>query len=939
MTKLTCIKSIFVVFLFFTSVCFGQPEGFQEVKGLPTKEVYDLLIDKKGFLWIAHNLGVSRYDGVTFTNFSNPEQTSSGMSGLMEDSSGRIWCYNFSSQVFYIENEKMELLREYNSRTETAIPKMLIFNNVLYVTSIDGLFTYDLATHEAHRYITGQDYGIKRSMNYFALLHNKILINGLSHWYLFDPSEKRQSRVRWLSMSPRDPRYFHNLNDENNILNLDIHLFSITNNDTIYGILNQKDLFLKMKMVGDSIKLIDSTRFHEYINTMSWSGDKFWLNTREKSIALDGSEIIKGGNLSDLLIDKEGNTWCSSLTYGLLIRYKNYWKPVNEVPLQKGDYITRVEKAENKYVYGTQMGEIIVQDAVSKVILSRQGFPIPAGSVEFIKYIGNSRFIIGGSLSTFALKGNSLTHVMSSLVKDAVQTKNGLFIASNTSLIRFKTDDDNYKIQWQEYRRCLQLAYDSNKNILLARFANNVCEIDKDKATPIKNSDLPLSGLYFSNGNFYFTAFNGNLYLKNDTGLVLLQTRKTRFGSILFGKVFGSHIWIIKPEYIRVYDTKADQALFDLVLPPLDKKRIYDLFEENNSLTVFTSDGVYGINLIRSRQLDLKSYLVKVSVNNIDTLNSGFLTLPYAQNNIDFYISAPYFTNADQVFFKYRLRGSTTGWDTTEKFQRKISYAALEPGKYLFEAIGVNPQTNTFSPPLTFGFEVLPPWYESLWFKILVVLLLAAIYYSIYSYRKSHRNKLRKLRTQITADLHDDIGATLSSINIYAELAKTENNDPLIETIQNHTQHAIASLEEVVWNLNRKSESIKDLVERMKVFALPLLAAKNIECSFEEAISDGGIYLQFEKERNSYLIFKELINNVAKHSGAKNCKMVITQTLEYFFFTVTDDGKGFDTSFDKNRNGLGNLKKRADEIDGHLTITTSPGKGTIGKLKIQIDSN
>jgi two-component sensor histidine kinase len=932
--KLACL-----VFLFYTSVCFAQPEGFQEVKGLPTKEVYNLLIDKRGFLWIAHNLGVSRYDGVTFTNFSNPEQTSSGMSGLMEDSAGRIWCYSFSSQVFYIENEKMQLLREYNSRVETAIPKMLIFNNVLYITSIDGLFTYDLASHKAHRYITGQDYGIKRSMNYFALLHNRILINGLSHWYLFYPSEKTESRVHWLSMSPSDPRYFNNLNDPNNILNQDIHLFSITNNDTIYGILNKRDLFLRMKMEGDSVRLIDSTRFHEYINTMSWSGNKFWLNTRRESIALDGSEIIKDGNISDVVVDKEGNTWCSSLTYGLLIRYKNYWKLVNEVPLQKGDYITRVEKAENKYVYGTHMGEIIVQDAVSKAILSRRFFPIPSGSVEFIKYVGNSRFIIGGSLNTFALEGNSLILILDALVKDAVQTKNGLFIAANTSLMRFKTEDHNYKIQWQEYRRCLQLAYDSNKDVLLARFANNVCEIDKDKAIPIKNRDVPLSGLYFSNGKFYFTAFNGNLYIKNDTGIALLQTRKTRFGSILDGKVFGSHIWIIKPEYIRVYDTKADQALFDMVLPPLDKKRIYDLFEENNSLTIFTSDGAYGINLIRSRQLDLKSYLVKVSVNNIDTLNTGFLTLPYAQNNIDFYISAPYFTNADQVFFKYRLRGSAMGWDTTENFQRKISYAALEPGKYLFEAIGVNPQTNTSSPPLTFEFEVLPPWYSSLWFKALIILLIAGIYYGVYSYRKSHRNKLKKLRHQITADLHDDIGATLSSINIYAELAKAENNDPLIETIQNHTQHAISSLEEVVWNLNRKKENIQALVERMKVLALPLLSAKNIECSFEEAVADGEICLKFETERNCYLIFKELINNIAKHSEAKSCKINITQAPGYFSFTVFDDGKGFDTSLEKKGNGLSNFKKRAAEIDGDFSITSSPGKGTFAQLKIPIESN
>src|SRR4051812_33537353 len=81
---------------------------------LPNKVVYKLLIDKKGFLWIANDFGVTRYDGINFTTFSNPNQISLAATGLLEDQQGRIWFSNFSGQIFYIENNIMHLLEAFN---------------------------------------------------------------------------------------------------------------------------------------------------------------------------------------------------------------------------------------------------------------------------------------------------------------------------------------------------------------------------------------------------------------------------------------------------------------------------------------------------------------------------------------------------------------------------------------------------------------------------------------------------------------------------------------------------------------------------------------------------------------------------------------------------------------------------------------------------------
>ena len=92
----------------------AQLQNLQLVKGLPTEEVYDLFSDSKGFIWVSHQLGISRFDGIKFTQFSNIDQTITGTSGICEDKQGRIWFYNFNGQLFYIEKERMKLFEEYN---------------------------------------------------------------------------------------------------------------------------------------------------------------------------------------------------------------------------------------------------------------------------------------------------------------------------------------------------------------------------------------------------------------------------------------------------------------------------------------------------------------------------------------------------------------------------------------------------------------------------------------------------------------------------------------------------------------------------------------------------------------------------------------------------------------------------------------------------------
>jgi ligand-binding sensor domain-containing protein len=115
-------------------------------KGCPTEEVYDIFSDSKGFVWVGHSLGLSRYDGRTFRHFNSTEQTGLGVSRLCEDRQGRIWCHNFNGQIFYTEQEQMHLLKDYDPSLETSFPDITVLDSEFIATSARGLFVCNTYT-------------------------------------------------------------------------------------------------------------------------------------------------------------------------------------------------------------------------------------------------------------------------------------------------------------------------------------------------------------------------------------------------------------------------------------------------------------------------------------------------------------------------------------------------------------------------------------------------------------------------------------------------------------------------------------------------------------------------------------------------------------------------------------------------------------------------
>jgi signal transduction histidine kinase len=198
---------------------------------------------------------------------------------------------------------------------------------------------------------------------------------------------------------------------------------------------------------------------------------------------------------------------------------------------------------------------------------------------------------------------------------------------------------------------------------------------------------------------------------------------------------------------------------------------------------------------------------------------------------------------------------------------------------------------------------------------------------------------LEKMRVNIASDLHDDIGASLSSINILNELAKRNENNPAksqeyLDKASEDIQHISERLGEIVWNINPRYDDLQNLFARMKRYAADMMEGKNIsyDINFPEEADKAG--LSMEKRRDFYLIFKEAVNNMAKYSKATSASLVVEMERKKIRLTISDNGVGFYSDKASQGNGIHNMQQRAAARNDLLEIKSEPGKGTVVVLEM-----
>jgi ligand-binding sensor domain-containing protein/signal transduction histidine kinase len=284
--------------------------------------------------------------------------------------------------------------------------------------------------------------------------------------------------------------------------------------------------------------------------------------------------------------------------------------------------------------------------------------------------------------------------------------------------------------------------------------------------------------------------------------------------------------------------------------------------------------------------------------------------------------------SAGSLHYQYRLVGVDRDW--SEPLDRlSVNYASLPTGPYRFEVRAVDADGQMSPQVAGLDLAVAAPLWQRWWFMLFGSLAVAAAGTKIYDYRVSNLLVMERLRTRIATDLHDDIGASLTQISILSELARRSYTPQVLADIANIARAVAQDMSDIVWAVNPRHDRFEGLVHRMRRFASDTLGGAEIDLAFEAEKLPVDFAVPLDARRPLYLVFKEAVNNVARHSGATKASVRLSLDRSWLKLTVEDNGRGFNPAEAQAGEGLASVSRRMRDLEGKATWNSLPGAGTI----------
>jgi len=324
------------------------------------------------------------------------------------------------------------------------------------------------------------------------------------------------------------------------------------------------------------------------------------------------------------------------------------------------------------------------------------------------------------------------------------------------------------------------------------------------------------------------------------------------------------------------------------------------------------------------------------------------LVLGPNENQVQIEFASLNFSVGDVLRYQYKLEGIDPGWSKITE-QRTVNYATLSPGTYRFLVRCINWKGLVSRNAAEVDFRILPPLWERWWFESLLSILIAATVYALYRYRVYRLIELERVRTRIAADLHDDIGSSLSGIAFLSEAVKHQIADTHPEAFAMAAEVAAMArgmadcMSDVVWSIDPRRDDLHNLITRIRQFASRLFEAQGITFKLQVPPASTKVKLAPEQRRHLFLILKEAVNNIARHAHCTSVFLTIAVSDHRLEVAVEDDGCGFSATpsssprlGEQQGNGLHNMKVRAAQLRGKLSIDSAPSRGTRLRLTIPL---
>jgi len=306
------------------------------------------------------------------------------------------------------------------------------------------------------------------------------------------------------------------------------------------------------------------------------------------------------------------------------------------------------------------------------------------------------------------------------------------------------------------------------------------------------------------------------------------------------------------------------------------------------------------------------------------------LDFGFRDNSLWFDYTALSYSAPEKITYEYRLRPIDTEWIPTDL--RSARYAGLPAGDYIFEVRARNNDGNWSEQPARLAFTIRPPFYSTWWFRLILVAAFLGAVAFVYNYYKVNKQvDLERMRVRIASDLHDDVGASLTEIALQTDFLQAyslpDNIKAPLKQIGETSRRIVTTMDDIVWSIDARNDTVGDLTDRMQDYARNTLTPKGITFEFIFENLDTSHSMPVEVRQNVYLIFKEMINNAAKHSKATHIDVRLSNHNNISSLYIKDNGVGLANQQRKTGHGLKNLKLRSDRIHAQIEFIDRDGFG------------
>ena len=308
------------------------------------------------------------------------------------------------------------------------------------------------------------------------------------------------------------------------------------------------------------------------------------------------------------------------------------------------------------------------------------------------------------------------------------------------------------------------------------------------------------------------------------------------------------------------------------------------------------------------------------------------VTVPPGTGDVEIHYTGLSLQVPEKVLFKYRLENVDKNWMDAGA-QRSVTYNSLAPGRYKFTVIAANNDGVWNETGATLALVVLPLFWQTWWFKFALFAFPALVLVWAYRTRVRRLREIERLRIRIASDLHDDVGSRLTKVAMITEQAERETDlaiaRPHISTIARTTRDITRAMDEIVWTINPKNDTLDNLANYIFHYAQEYFQNTGVRCRLDLPSSLPEHPLPTEYRHNLFMAVKEALNNILKHAGAGEVRIRLAVAGNRITIAITDNGRGFAADrAHPGGDGLINMRERLRQIGGTLQLESTPGHGT-----------